>query len=97
MPKLSNPNPKRRKVVFYCDAPNAKKVALVGTFNDWDPSRHLMNHGGGGRWNKTLLLSAGEYEYKFWIDGLWQEDPRNRQTVPNPFGTRNSQLRVVAK
>ena len=97
MSKVSNPNTKRRKVIFYCDAPEAKNVALVGTFNDWDTGRHPMNHGGGGRWNRALLLPPGVYEYKFWIDGRWQEDPRNGQTVPNPFGTVNSLLRVVAK
>lgn len=97
MHKHSTPQPKRRKVIFYCDTPHASQVALVGSFNDWDPERHPMNHGGGGRWNKALLLSPGEYEYKFWIDGRWQEDPRNGQTVVNPFGTLNSLLQVAAR
>jgi 1,4-alpha-glucan branching enzyme len=86
---------KRRKMTFYCDAPGARKVALVGTFNAWDPNRHPMHHSGGGLWNKSLFLPPGEYEYKFWIDGRWQEDPRSGQSVSNPFGTKNSLLRVL--
>jgi len=96
MPKRSTPSPKRRKVTLYFDAPGARNVALVGTFNDWDPKRHPMHHSGGGRWNKSLFLPPGEYEYKFWIDGRWQEDPRNAQTVSNPYGTKNSRLSVLS-
>ena len=86
---------KRRRIIFYCDAPGARDVAVVGTFNDWDPRRHPMRHSGGGRWNKALILPPGRYEYKFWIDGRFQEDPRNGHKVPNSFGTTNNLL-VVA-
>ena len=90
----SQTKPKRRRVVFYCDAPEAKNVAVVGTFNDWDPHRHPMRHSGGGRWNKALILPPGNYEYKFWVDGCWQEDPRNGHKVPNSYGTANNLLAV---
>jgi 1,4-alpha-glucan branching enzyme len=97
MPQRSTSPPKRRKVTFYCDAPGATNVAVVGTFNAWDPIRHPMHHGGGGRWNKSLFLPPGKYEYKFWIDGRWQEDPRNSQSVSNAFGTKNSLLQVLPR
>jgi hypothetical protein len=29
------------------------------------------------------------------VDGNWMPDPLARETVPNPFGGRNSILRVV--
>ena len=91
----SGAKPKRHKVMFFCDAPEARQVALVGTFNHWNPKQDPMRHIGGGRWNKALFLPPGEYEYKFWIDGRWREDPRNGRWVPNPFGTMNNLLTVA--
>lgn len=90
----SKSKPQRRRVTFYFEEPHADVVALVGTFNDWDPRRHPMKNKGYGVWNKTVTLPPGEYEYKFWIDGQWREDPRNTKTSRNPFGTVNSVLEV---
>jgi 1,4-alpha-glucan branching enzyme len=35
-------------VAFRLWAPNAHQVALVGTFNSWDASRHLLEREGNG-------------------------------------------------
>jgi 5'-AMP-activated protein kinase regulatory beta subunit len=82
------------RVAFALEAEQAERVALVGSFNDWDPQRHPMARKGSGPWKKTVLLAPGVYEYKFWIDGQWREDPRNAHTRPNPFGTVNSIVAV---
>ncbi|MCB2169820.1 MAG: glycogen-binding domain-containing protein [Deltaproteobacteria bacterium] len=86
--------PQRRRVVFSFRAPEADIVALVGSFNDWDPHRHPMDNKGHGLWKKSVTLPPGEYEYKFWIDGQWREDPRNHRTLPNAFGTTNNIVTV---
>ena len=80
----------KQKVIFSIEAAEAKKVILMGDFNNWDPKTHPMKKDGNGVWKKTLMLPPNKYEYKFLIDGDWKEDPRNDQECPNCFGTVNS-------
>jgi hypothetical protein len=35
-------------------------------------------------------LKHGAYEYRFIVDGRWQQDPMACDSVPNPYGSRNS-------
>ena len=93
----SNTLKNRRKVAFTVEAVDASRVALVGTFNNWDPRKHPMRKTAAGSWHKTVMLPPGAYEYKFWVDGHWQEDPQNGQSQPNTFGTRNSIVHVAVK
>jgi 1,4-alpha-glucan branching enzyme len=57
-------------VVFTVWAPNARRVSVVGDFNNWDGRRHPMRrHPGAGIWEIFLPgLAAGE-RYKFEIKG----------------------------
>lgn len=77
----SSVKPKRRRVSFSIDAPDAQVVCLAGTFNDWNPTAHRMKRTGAKLWQRTILLIPGEYEYKFVIDGRWHNDPANPNTV----------------
>ena len=56
--------------VFAVWAPNARRVSVVGDFNDWDGRAHVMNHRGeSGVWEKFIPgLKVGEH-YKFEIEG----------------------------
>lgn len=82
---------------FICDVdPAAKKVCLVGDFNDWDPQADRMVKRKGA-FHKLLQLPAGEYQYKYVVDGEWHVDPSAEAQVPNDFGTLNSVVRVRAK
>ena len=74
--------------------PNAIDVCIAGTFNEWKADATPMVRLGDGRWAKELSLPAGCYEYRFVVDGAWVNDPKAKETVPNPFGTSNSVLRV---
>ncbi|GAO41886.1 putative beta-lactamase [Flavihumibacter petaseus NBRC 106054] len=56
--------------------PYARRVNLVGTFNNWDDSKHPMLWS-NGRWMTQLDLLPGSYEYKFVVDGVWLTDPVN--------------------
>ncbi len=74
--------------------PTATEVSIAGTFNDWRPGATPMVAMGDGRWIKELVLPPGVYEYRLVVDGEWILDPRARETSPNPFGGRNSVLKV---
>ena len=51
---------------------------------------------GFGNWWKETALAPGTYEYCLVVDGQWMPDPLARETVPNPFGGRNSVLKVAS-
>ena len=54
----------------------ANKVILTGTFNGWNESELVMNKTEKG-WQLPYVISAGNYEYKFIVDGDWMTDPAN--------------------
>jgi len=69
-------------------------IRVAGTFNNWQPEDrplHLFRNGGG---LPESGLAPGTYEYCLVVDGKFVPDPLARETVPNPFGGRNSVLRV---
>ena len=95
---MSKPKQKKKaqnkRITFKLEASGAKEAILVGDFNSWDEKKHRMKKDNKGRWNKIVTLSPGRYEYKFLVDGEWQNDPSNDQVVPNSFGTLNNILTV---
>ena len=82
-------------VRFEFTHPTATTVCVAGTFNDWNAEAKPMHPVGDGRWLKETVLPPGTYEYCLVVDGEWMPDPRARETVPNPFGGRNSILKVA--
>ena len=91
-----NEESKRRRMIFYLDAPEAGEVLLLGDFNDWNLRKHPMKKADSGVWKKTAMLFPGRYEYKFLVDGQWQTDPANEQICWNRFGTQNNVIEVKA-
>lgn len=87
-------NVKRRRIQFEFQSPNAGSVCIAGDFNGWDVKKHAMKADGNGIWKKTLLLPAGTYEYRFLVDGAWQNDPKNDNLRRNCFGSRNNLLEI---
>jgi hypothetical protein len=53
-----------------------------------------MKQKSAGRWETTLALAPGRYEYKFIADGEWIHDPSAQQNVPNIHGSLNSVCEV---
>ena len=82
-------------VHFEFTHPSAVSVCVAGCFNHWQPEAKALHPSGGGRWLKETALTPGIYEYCLIVDGQWMPDPRPGETVPNPFGGRNSVLRVT--
>lgn len=79
-----------KRVEFNLVAPQARSVALAGTFNDWDPQRTPMKNDGHGLWKARLQLPPGRHEYRFVADGQWVSDPKAEDSVANPHGGDNS-------
>jgi len=86
---------KTKKVSFSILAPKANRVTVAGNFNNWDASNTpLIKNSKEGVWKRELTLESGKYEYKFVVDGRWINDPGNKRTIKNPFGTENSLVEV---
>jgi len=83
------------QVTFTHQAPGAGGVHLAGDFNGWSDSANPMIEK-DGLWNLTMDLGAGEYQYKFVVDGNWLADPNNPNTSDDGFGGQNSLLTVPA-
>ena len=86
----------RKPVRFEFTHPTATMVSVAGTFNDWHPTTRSMHPSGNGHWLKETTLAPGTYEYCLVVDGHWIPDPLAMETVPNPFGGRNSLLKVAS-
>lgn len=74
--------------------PAAKQVFVAGSFNDWKPEQTPLLQAGNGRWKGSVWAGPGRHEYLFVVDGQWLPDPNAKESVENPYGGRNSVLRV---
>ena len=84
----------RKNVDFEYFAPNANKVELASTFNNWNPEKTPLQKEEEGKWKVSLDLKPGRYEYRYRVDGEWQNDQRSAQCVPNIYGTWNCVIEV---
>lgn len=87
--KNSSEKQNHKKITFKLNAPEAQCVLLVGDFNSWNPDAHPLKKTSNGLWKTSVSLSPGRYEYRFLVDGQWQNDPYCINFVPNPFGSEN--------
>ena len=81
-------NTKEKTDFQYFDI-NAKKISVCGTFNEWNAKKNPLKKDKKGLWKTSLALSSGRYEYRFYVDGLWQSSQEPVECVPNAFGTWN--------
>jgi len=90
-------NTSPRDVQFVLVAPNARKVAVVGDFNDWDTAHaaYQAQHRGGGVWSVTAPVPVGHHRYSFVVDdSLWVTDPTAPRVLDEDYGRPNSALVV---
>jgi serine protease AprX len=83
-------------VTFYCHAPGARSVELVGSFNGWQPVAGGMWEARPGVWQIMLPPPApGTHAYKFLIDGQrWTHDVDNPARVEDGAGGFHSLLTI---
>jgi hypothetical protein len=87
----TSPAPARNWCPFALNSPSdGHHRLLAGTFNHWQPEAKTLHSSGVGHWWKETALAPGTYEYCLVVDGQWMPDPLARESVPNPFGGRNS-------
>lgn len=68
--------------------PEARQVSLAGSFSDWAPIPMVEVE--PGHWVKELKLPPGRHEYRFLVDGRWQDDPSATEVTRNPYGSQNA-------
>jgi hypothetical protein len=66
-------------------APDARAVAVVGTFNGWDPTRHPLRRTGEA-WEGEIPLPPGSHQYGLWVDGTIRAPERCQRRVADGFG-----------
>ena len=69
---------------------NAKSVAVVGNFNDWDTTATVLTLTSDSVWTGSAMLMPGRYEYQLVVDGKWIADPGAQRTATSEFGGANS-------
>ncbi|MDP2941164.1 MAG: glycogen-binding domain-containing protein [Candidatus Omnitrophota bacterium] len=79
---------------FKLFAPQAKRVSLAGSFNNWDAKKLSARKDSKGNWIAKTNLKPGNYEYKFVVDGSWTNDPGCNRCVPNGVGSCNCVIEV---
>jgi len=82
------------KVVLRLFGYEGRKVQLAGDFNDWIPDNGVITRHANGVVEKIVMLMPGTYQYRYVVDGTWQEDPSNPEQVANFSGGFNSILHV---
>src|SRR5258708_2454535 len=93
-PKRNLPKLTLRAINFFCQAPQAQAVSLVGDFNDWSPTANPMKRMVDGAWFIGMELKHGHHRYAFWVDGVLTLDPRAQGIARNDKGERVSLVPV---
>ena len=82
-------------VRFVFPAGTAATVAVVGSWNGWDPLAAPMTRGEEGVFYTEIELPPGQYEYQFVVDGArWATDPSAPLAREDGFGQKNSVLTI---
>jgi tetratricopeptide (TPR) repeat protein len=75
-------SPPRGRIKFTLDGhPNAFLVTLCGEFNEWQDLQNIAFRNEAGQWECGLDLPAGQYKYRFMVDGIFIDDPKRPPTV----------------
>jgi len=82
-----------KPVNFFCNAPEARHVTVVGDFNDWQADANPMRRQPDGGWAAQIPLHHGHHLYLFLVDGQPLLDPRAQGYARN---ARNERVSMIA-
>ena len=84
------------KVTFSIDAEEAKKVSVVGSFNDWNAKKAPLKKLKNGTFKGTVDLEKDNtYEFKYIVDGAYLNDDSADSYAWNDYaGAENSVVTV---
>jgi 1,4-alpha-glucan branching enzyme len=77
-------------------APGAKRVAVVGPVNGWNPVIHQLVRPTAGDWTITIYLPPGRVVYLFDVERASWLDPHDDGRIRNAWGSEYS-VRHVTK
>jgi 1,4-alpha-glucan branching enzyme len=83
-----------KPVNFYCAAPSARSVYLVGDFNGWHPTSHPMRRREDGWWFTEVQLTHGHHRYRFLVDEKPVLDPQGTGIARDEHNERVSLVAV---
>ncbi len=82
-------------VQFTLREADASRIALAGSFSDWEP-RYELAPTASGVWSVMVPLEPGVHDYAFVLDGeRWVVDPDAPQ-VDDDFGGANNRLPIIS-
>ena len=79
----------KKKESFTYFAPTAENVLIAGDFTGWEENPISLKKQADGSWRATIPLDPGVHEYRFLVDGKWQDDEKCPTRKPNGFGAQN--------
>ncbi|MBA6152306.1 isoamylase early set domain-containing protein [Gelidibacter maritimus] len=84
------------KVTFTVPAEDAKRVSVLGTFNEWDEKKALeLKKLKNGTFKGTMNLEKdNSYEFRYLIDGTFTNDEGADDYKVNEFGGENAVLNL---
>jgi len=84
------------KVTFSVPAEEAKKVKVIGTFNDWNEKKAVeLKKFKNGNFRGTVDLEKdNSYEFRYLVDGTFVNDEQADSYKTNEFGSENGVLNV---
>ncbi|PWJ60436.1 AMP-activated protein kinase-like protein [Dyadobacter jejuensis] len=76
---------------------SAKKVAVVGEFNGWDPEQATaLKKQKDGSFKGTVELTAGEYQFRYLLDNeKWTNDLEADKYVPAGVNAEENSVVVL--
>ena len=74
------------RVQFVLVSATARRVSVVGDFNDWNPQATPLELV-GGVWSSETIVSPGRHDYAFVVDGSrWIADPSAPRAPADELG-----------
>lgn len=81
------------KVTFSIPAEEAKKVSVVGSFNNWNAKKAQLKKLKSGTFKGTVDLETGSsYEYKYIVDGVFVNDDAADAYAWNDFAAADNSV-----
>lgn len=79
------------------EASSAKKINIVGEFNDWDFHATPMKKLKDGTFTATVDLEQGkEHQFRYLLDNTdWRNEPMADKSVPTPYGDSENSVIIV--
>ena len=79
------------------EANGAKKVQILGDFNNWNEKAAKMKSLKSGDFTQTIDLESGkEYQFRYLMDGkVWSNDVAADSKVDNTFNEHNDVISTV--